>query len=74
MKVNYKLAVLASTVAALLLGIIPGINQISSSPKSGQLIAMCKGGGYPILYCEIINGKRVCHRKCPSVMQEVANA
>lgn len=73
MKVNYKLAVLASTATVLLLNVIPAIAQTSSNSKSNQLITMCNGGGYPVLVCEIINGKRVCHRKCPNAMQQVVN-
>jgi hypothetical protein len=66
MKVNYKLAALASTATALLLGMIPVTAQTSLNSKPEQLIAMCRGGGYPVLVCEIINGKKVCHRECPN--------
>jgi hypothetical protein len=63
MKINRKIALLAST--ALLLGGVFTIAQKSSVTTPEQLVSMCQGGGYPILVCEIINGKKVCHRRCP---------
>jgi hypothetical protein len=67
MKVNYRVALLIPA-AALLLGGIPAQAKLGSQPKAEQLIAQCNGGGYPILECEIVNGKRVCVRKCPGAL------
>ncbi len=66
-----KLTILSSAVlaaTALLSSVIPVTAQTSANLKSEQLIAMCNGGGYPILVCEIINGKKVCRRRCPNAM------
>ncbi|WP_375514268.1 hypothetical protein [uncultured Nostoc sp.] len=62
MRTNRKIALLAST--ALLLGGGFTISQKSSVTTPEQLVSQCPGGGYPILECEIINGKRVCRRQC----------
>jgi hypothetical protein len=62
MKTNLKIAILASTI--LLLGGIFTIAQKSTVSGSEQLISTCPGGGYPQVECEIIDGKRVCHRHC----------
>ena len=63
MKTNLKIAMLTSTI--FLLGGTFTIAQKFSVSRSEQLISTCRGGGYPQLECEIINGKRVCRRRCP---------
>lgn len=63
MRTNRKIALLAST--ALLLGGVFTIAQKSAMATPEQLVSMCQGGGYPYLQCEIINGKKVCRRRCP---------
>jgi hypothetical protein len=63
MKTNLKIAILASTI--LLLGGISTIAQKFSVSGSEQRISTCRGGGYPQVECEIINGKTVCRRRCP---------
>lgn len=64
----FSFAALGSTATALLLNVIPVVAQTSSNLKPQQLIAQCNGGGYPVLTCEIINGKKVCRRQCPDAM------
>ena len=63
MKTNLKVAIVASTI--LFVGGLSTIAQKFSVSGSEQLISTCRGGGYPQLECEIINGKRVCRRRCP---------
>ena len=64
MKVAYKIAMLASS--AIFLGAIPVIAQETSQPSlPSPVFQECAGGGYPIPVCEIVNGRRVCHRHCP---------
>jgi hypothetical protein len=59
MKTNRKIVLLAST--ALLLGGIFTIAQKASVSTSEQLVAECRGGGYPVLECD----ERGCQRRCP---------
>jgi hypothetical protein len=63
MKNNLKIAILAAM--AVILGEFSTIAQKSSASGSEQLISMCPGGGYPVWVCEIVNGKKVCVRRCP---------
>ena len=62
MKTNLKIAMLASTIL-LFSGVFTIAQKLSTSGE--QIISTCRGGGYPQLECEIINGKKVCRRRCP---------
>jgi hypothetical protein len=68
MKAKYKIAVLLASATAVLLGGISAQAKSLSQPKSEQLIAQCNGGGYPVLVCEIVNGKKKCVRRCPEAV------
>ena len=64
-----KAAVFLGGIAILFGGISDPIQaKTLSQPKlqPQQLITQCPGGGYPVLVCEIVNGKRKCVRKCDS--------
>ena len=63
-----KAAVFLGGIAVLFGGISTQVQaKTLSQPKlqPQQLIAQCLGGGYPVLVCEKVNGKKKCVRKCP---------
>ncbi len=62
MKLSYILAAVASTTM-----FFSGMSFLRAEQPtlSKPTTQMCSGGGYPILICEIINGRKVCRRECP---------